>query len=946
MAGLRIGWGSVLLALALVLVVLPDKAAAFGAGNIPSIAQVEGHNWRHGDIEDLLKTLAFINGKKWTTMMVGRTYFGNWLRDYSQAIDVGSLKGVNAPTIRIIVWVLSFLAHGYATEEFEVTEERLGVYRPEEHIDNPLGYADGKDAREYDPRLRGPVDPRELQIDPNTGMKNYIANEAAAGEPDGWGTTSAGYIRYSLQRCIHFGRLYTSGSHGRGKESDLCEALRCLGQALHTLEDFPAHSNYCELALIDMYKNETGRESQIFPHVGTDTRTTLRMRNGHIKSVWPLVTGTFGGVDFLHSVLGEANDHFTQSEVDEVNIALLNAEQLTKGSGGGGGSSRSGGLSLFGLSLGGSSGNDGDFISLVSKLPGVGDNYASTARSLKAASEAQEQENSRSAGNVNVVPGMSPNFDPVKTAAKIYPILEFRDKIVRTINNMIEKIPGLESLLEKISETLTAFILGLLAPFLRPIINQVTKVLKEGSSGVIATSAEQQFEPWNNPRCDNPTHSMLSKDHFTNVLNSCAGRVAATILQYVVPRIVYAWENPGVPDYEVIDDVLRAFHHPAAVDPNIEIQRMMYDTVKQWREEVKHKYDLERVLSSESVKQGLNHILNGQPTNRGPGGGHTSCGGDGGHGKVAGSLWSKIQTRDLDTSAPSGGGGGGGRSSSSTGHKYGYSASSSHHDVPAHGEAASYFSSADPRPASPPSGRYYGSRPSSSGYGSSVYGSGRPSPGPASFGYHHGGHQAYEGSSGFSSQPSYGGSSGPSYGGSSQPSYGSQSSYPPQPSYGAHPSQPSYGSQPPYGGPPHSPYGGGRPPSPPRPPGYGGGYAGYSAGPPPSHGGYGGGPPGGAPPYPHGGPAPYPHGGRADAYERNYDQHYERDDRRGGRDGRRRRGSHGSRSSSEERDGRGYPGQGSRGSGHHGGGGGGYGGGYGGGGYGGGYGGRDEHRRY
>lgn len=103
MAGLRIGWGSVLLVLALVLVVLPDKAAAFGAGNIPSIAQVEGHNWRHGDIEDVLKTLAFINGKKWTTMMVGRTYFGNWLRDYSQAIDVGSLKGVNAATIRIIV---------------------------------------------------------------------------------------------------------------------------------------------------------------------------------------------------------------------------------------------------------------------------------------------------------------------------------------------------------------------------------------------------------------------------------------------------------------------------------------------------------------------------------------------------------------------------------------------------------------------------------------------------------------------------------------------------------------------------------------------------------------------------------------------------------------------------------------------------------------------------
>lgn len=42
------------------------------------------------------------------------------------------------------------------------------------------GYADGEDARKYDQRLRGPVDPRELEIDPQTGMKNYIANGETA----------------------------------------------------------------------------------------------------------------------------------------------------------------------------------------------------------------------------------------------------------------------------------------------------------------------------------------------------------------------------------------------------------------------------------------------------------------------------------------------------------------------------------------------------------------------------------------------------------------------------------------------------------------------------------------------------------------------------------------------------------------------------------------------
>ncbi|MDA4131964.1 MAG: Het-C domain-containing protein [Thaumarchaeota archaeon] len=418
---------------------------------------------------------------------------------------------------------MSFLAHGYATEEFEVTEERLGVYRPEEHIDNPLGYADGDDARKYDERLRGPVEPVETEMDMRTGMKNYIANEQGS-----W-ATSAGYLRFSFARCIHFGRVYTSGAGGSsGKDADLCEALRCLGQALHCMEDFSAHSNYCELAL-----RELGFH-QVFPHCGVETEISL-----HGKRVYPIVTGTFGGVDFLHSVLGEANDHFTQSEVDEVDIALKNAEQANRGGlsggGGGGGGDRSRGL------FGPSSSTGQDFISLISQVPGIGGEFAGQARSLQAASEVQEMENERGrdldrAGtNVNVVPGMSENFDPVKVARQIYPILEFRDRIVKAINRVIEKIPGLEDLIENISETLTAFVLGLLAPFIRPIINQVSEALKDGSSGVIGASAASQFGPWDDPRCSNPTHSMLSKDHFTNILNSCAGRVAATVLQYVVP---------------------------------------------------------------------------------------------------------------------------------------------------------------------------------------------------------------------------------------------------------------------------------------------------------------------------------------------------------------------------------------------------------------------------
>lgn len=60
--------------------------------------------------------------------------------------------------------------------------------------------------------------------------------------------------------------------------------------------DFFAHSNYCELALIEM------GERDVFPHVGRNTKMEIE---GARDSVYPIVTGTFGGVDFLHSVTGE-----------------------------------------------------------------------------------------------------------------------------------------------------------------------------------------------------------------------------------------------------------------------------------------------------------------------------------------------------------------------------------------------------------------------------------------------------------------------------------------------------------------------------------------------------------------------------------------------------------------------------------------------------------------
>lgn len=89
---------------------------------------------RHGDITDALLKIALARaagGKKFDKLMTSRVYFGNWLRDYSQAIDVGTVKSVSAEAIRLLLCVLGFLTFGYGSREFEVTADRLGCYRPE-----------------------------------------------------------------------------------------------------------------------------------------------------------------------------------------------------------------------------------------------------------------------------------------------------------------------------------------------------------------------------------------------------------------------------------------------------------------------------------------------------------------------------------------------------------------------------------------------------------------------------------------------------------------------------------------------------------------------------------------------------------------------------------------------------------------------------------------------
>ncbi|KAJ7201281.1 Het-C-domain-containing protein [Mycena pura] len=603
----QLNFTTILLVLTVVLVLLPDTVHAFGAGDIPDFAFLNDKAFRHGDIENILSTLAKSaghaaasnsgnlfgfaksliesatsghGGPKFSSNDIKKVYFGNWLRDYSQAMDIGGLSKLTADTLVLVVSVLGFMASSTTLlcKNDNLTTECAFIGRRSdslprnsksppsvsEHIDNPKGYGESEgDPRRFHPKLRPPVNPRELEIDPRTGMKNYMgshpllpastSHHPAASENQGWDTSTA-HIRRTLTACIEMGRR-TRGRDG----PELYEAYRLLGTGLHTLEDLLAHSNWVEIALRKM------GHAEVFCHVGEDVYVTTP--NGRAP---PLVTGTFGGADFLHSLMGEAGDKLSQASVTDLASKMNDAQH-------------------------GDASNISTLKSILSKLPiGGGDDKMAEGEQLHAEAKAY-----------NFDPD---NIAPPEVQQKLMQLLRWRDGVMRSILEKIEMIPGLSELMDQLSNALNAYVYTVIAPWVTPILQQATSVLGEGSKAVIDTV--DQYEVFDNPRASDPSHSLLSKDHFGLILNEPAGKIAMLVVEHTVKIIVQAWSDGSDPN-RALDAILEAFHHPYYATGQSRIQSVMFEELNRWLSGLDQDIARETLnaLSKESVRNGKNKRL-------------------------------------------------------------------------------------------------------------------------------------------------------------------------------------------------------------------------------------------------------------------------------------------------------------------------------------------------
>jgi hypothetical protein len=254
---------------------------------------------------------------------------------------------------------------------------------------------------------------------------------------------------------------------------------------------------------------------------------------------------------------------------------------------------------------------------------------------------------------------------------QVYPVLEFHDEIMHSITEAIEQIPILPDLIETLQEQISIFVFSLIAPFVLPVIKQVKAELATGSSEVIQSSREKQHVVFNDDSSTDPTHSMISKDHFTNVLNEPAGKVASQVLKWVVPQIVECWDDERADVDRTINRIINGiFHHPAlreqGEDGARDARQQMFHVVESWWREMseRERADLRDKLSREGVEAGRNHKEGLHDTGHGCGKplGMPHVGGASGSGGPLGSVLGAGLLGALGGQSSGGfGGGGGGR---------------------------------------------------------------------------------------------------------------------------------------------------------------------------------------------------------------------------------------------------------------------------------------------
>ena len=275
--------------------------------------------YAHGDIE--FEALGNPNKRIFEDKDISKIYYGNWLRDFSQIIVGISVRSTNVAielqkykviqeaspmkfshegwvSLMEILAIKEFiydplqdakkepidnyasLKKGFVEQYGLLTKDVLGLYRPEEHIDNPQGLKDESKLKDdkgkvisfkyigdVEKTLYAGDNEQSWKIDATRNMSKFFWVDF----PERPATVT--YMKEQLVLAC---------SHGQTSEG-----FRHLGAGLHVLEDFFSHTNFVEISLRSF---------------GADVYPWIQTYKGKSSNELPVVSGTFLVEDTLASV--------------------------------------------------------------------------------------------------------------------------------------------------------------------------------------------------------------------------------------------------------------------------------------------------------------------------------------------------------------------------------------------------------------------------------------------------------------------------------------------------------------------------------------------------------------------------------------------------------------------------------------------------------------------
>lgn len=174
---------------------------------------------------------------------------------------------------------------------------------------------------------------------------------------------------------------------------------------------------------------------EVFCYVGDEVR--IQAPNG--DCVPPIITGTFGGTDLVHSLMSEANDKMSSATISDLSTKMSNAHEAEQNE------------------------------NLLEKVKMVLD---------KLPSKPDEDASNQNLDNLNQIKNDAIDLDPERimpgeALTAIKQALAVHDNIMRQVEAILSKIPMVQDMIDELNDAITMLVMNTVEPYITPFISKV-----------------------------------------------------------------------------------------------------------------------------------------------------------------------------------------------------------------------------------------------------------------------------------------------------------------------------------------------------------------------------------------------------------------------------------------------------------------------------------------